>query len=76
MTVTGLRPGAGGTPTRPGNSVPLSTPAPPPSAILVAAGCKFFDDALTGQGEPGGLIPVFPTDKVHPVVAGWGSNGG
>ena len=49
---------------------------PPSSSGFIAVNSEFFDDSVTGWGEPGGLGPELRTDKDHPAVAAWESNGG
>ncbi|MCY4139430.1 MAG: ferredoxin family protein [Rhodobacteraceae bacterium] len=48
---------------------------PPHSADFVAVNAEFFNNAVTGWGEPGGLGPDFRTEQDHPVVAAWDANG-
>src|SRR4029079_395961 len=34
---------------------------------------EFFSESVSGIGSPGGAAQVGPTEKDHPVVAGWGA---
>lgn len=35
---------------------------------------EFFDEDVTGWGQPGGLTDEFRTDKDHPIVKHWKIN--
>ena len=49
---------------------------PPQSTGFIAVNSEFFDDAVTGWGERGGLGLELRTDRDHPVAAAWEPNGG
>jgi hypothetical protein len=36
---------------------------------------EWFNDDISGVGSPGGAAQVGPSDKDHPIVAGWASVG-
>ncbi|CAN5854558.1 ferredoxin family protein [soil metagenome] len=40
-------------------------------APFQAINAEFFDEEVTGLGEPGGAASVGPVSKDHPTVASW-----
>ena len=48
---------------------------PPRSTGFTAVNSEFFDDSVTGWGQPGGASPELRTDEDHPLVAAWRRSG-
>lgn len=49
---------------------------PPQSTGFVAVNSEFFDDAVTGWDQPGGVSRKIRTEGEHTVVVEWGTDGG